>query len=81
MILRHAGKVTAWALPMVLAAELGLPALGALLFLAVIALGVICWIIGSDARSERVTRMILAGKGEPGCLTSAFRPYPPMRRK
>jgi hypothetical protein len=62
-MLKRAGQVTAGALPAAVLAGLGLPALGALVFLAVLMLGVICWIINSEDRSARVTRMILARHG------------------
>ena len=70
-MLRHAGKTAAGMLPTALIAGLGLPALGALVFRAVLGLGVICWIISSDDRANRVTRMVHArlrarGSGRPG---------------
>ena len=55
-------------LPAALLLRLGIPALGALVFLAVLVLGVICWIIGSADRSDRVTRMMLARRGDATCL-------------
>ena len=51
-MLRGVGKVAAGAAPTVLVAELGLPALGGLIFLAVLVLGVTCWVIGSEDRTE-----------------------------
>jgi hypothetical protein len=53
-----------------LRAGLGLPAFGALVFLAVLAAGVACWVIGSGDRTERVSRVLLAWRGDPGCLPS-----------
>ena len=68
-VLRRAGKVAAGAVPTAVVAGLGLPALGSLLFLAVLVLGVICWVIGSRDRTERVSRVLLAWRGNPGCLS------------
>jgi hypothetical protein len=67
-MLRHAGKAAAGMLPTALIARLGWPALGALVFLAVLGLGVICWIISSDDRANRVTRIMLARRGDARCL-------------
>jgi hypothetical protein len=66
-ILKYAGRAAAGALPAALVAEVGMPALGAVVFLAILVVRVICWIIGSGDRSERVTRMILARTGAPRC--------------
>jgi hypothetical protein len=66
--LRHAGRAAAGMLPAALLVRLGMPALAALVFLAVLVLGVICWIIGSPDRSDRVTRMMLARRGDATCL-------------
>jgi hypothetical protein len=41
-------------------AGLGAPALGALVFLAA---GVACWVFRSDARTDRVSRVLLAWRG------------------
>jgi hypothetical protein len=59
---------TAGVLPAALLIRLGIPALAALVFLTVLVLGVICWIIGSPDRSDRVTRMMLARRGDAKCL-------------
>jgi hypothetical protein len=69
--LKQAGKVAAGLLPAAFLAGLGTPALAALVFLAVLILGKICWIIGSGDRSDRVTRMILARWGDASCLAPA----------
>jgi hypothetical protein len=60
---RWAGRVTAGLLPAAALARLGVPALAAAVFLAVLALGAACWVIASGARSDRVTRMIYARHG------------------
>ena len=67
-VLKHAGKAAAGVLPAVLLSGLGLPALGALVFLAVLVLVVTCWVIGSGDRTERVSRILLAGRGDASCL-------------
>ena len=46
-----------------LVARLGLPALGVLVFLAVLVTWVACWVFRSDARTERVSRVLLAWRG------------------
>jgi hypothetical protein len=56
------------AVPAVVLVRLGLPALGALVFLAVLAAEIVCWVLGSDVRAPRVTRMLLAWRGNPSCL-------------
>ena len=70
-MLRHAGKTAAGMLPTALIGGLGLPAWSALVFRAVVRLGVICWIISRDDRAGKVTRMMHArlrarGSGRPG---------------
>jgi hypothetical protein len=67
-VLRRAGKVAAGALPAALVAGLGLPALGALVLLFVAMLGVACWVIRSEDRTARVSRMLLAWRGNASCL-------------
>jgi hypothetical protein len=67
-VLRRAGKIAAGAVPTVLVARLGLPALTGLILLAVIVLGAVCWVIRSDARTDRVSRMLLAWRGNVGCI-------------
>jgi hypothetical protein len=65
--LKHASRA-AGMLPAALLIRLGIPALAALVFLAVLVLGVICWIISDQGRSDRVTRMMLARRGDAKCL-------------
>ena len=64
MLLKRAGRTAAGALPAALLAELGMPALGALVFLAIVILVVICWVIASGDRTDRVSQMMLARRGE-----------------
>jgi hypothetical protein len=84
-MLRRAGKVAAGAVPAALVARLGVPALGALVFLAVLVAGVACWVVGSDARANRVRRVLLAWRGNASCLASdaaaAAGPPAPRRRR
>lgn len=67
-IVKYAGQVVAGTLPAALLVRLGMPVLAALFSLAVLVLGVICWIIGSQERSDRVARMMLARRGNARCL-------------
>jgi hypothetical protein len=77
-MLRGVGKVVAGAgVPAILVAGLGLPALGALIFLAILAAGVACWVVRSDARTDRVSRVLLAWRGNAGCLTPDRGASPP----
>jgi hypothetical protein len=66
--LKHAGRVLAGILPAAVLARLGVPALAAAVSLAVLILGVTCWVINNGDRSDRVTRMIYARHGDARCL-------------
>jgi hypothetical protein len=84
--LTYAGRSAAVMVPAALLTGFGLPALAALVFLAVLVLGVVCWIIGNPDRSDRVNRMMLARRGDARCLADAPAPQPrrqgiPSRRK
>jgi hypothetical protein len=48
--------------------RIGAPTLATVVVLAVLGLGVICWIINSPDRCDRVNRMLLARRGEASCL-------------
>jgi hypothetical protein len=48
--------------------RIGTPTMAAVVVLAVLGLGVICWIINSPDRSDRVNRMLLARRGDSNCL-------------
>lgn len=61
--LRRADHVAAGAIPAAFLARLGMPTLGALVFLAVAGIAVGCWVIGSRDRTERVSRLLLACRG------------------
>ena len=65
-VFRRVAKLAAGAVPAALVAGLGLPALGALVFLAIPVAGIACWVFGSDARANRVSRVLLAWRGNPG---------------
>lgn len=69
--LRRAGRVAAGMLPAAVVARLGMPALAAAVFLAVLALGAACWIIANGDRSDRLTRMIYARHGDARSLIPA----------
>jgi hypothetical protein len=68
--LRRAGKVVVGVVPVAQLARLGLPAFIALVAFAVMVLAVICWIIRSHDRCERVSRILLALRGNSAALTS-----------
>jgi hypothetical protein len=69
--LKHTVGTIAGLLPAALLIKLGMPALAALFLLAVLTLGLICWIISNRDRSDRVARMILAWHGNARCLSPA----------
>ena len=62
-MLRRTGKVAAGALSAALVARLGWPALGTLALLVVLAAGLACWVLSSDARAARVARILTAWRG------------------
>jgi hypothetical protein len=74
--LSRVGRMTAGILPAALVARLGLPALAAAVFLAVLALGAACWVIASGDRSDRVTRMIYARRGDARSLVPGLADSP-----
>lgn len=82
-MLKRAGKVAAEVVPAVTLARLGLPALGAVVFLSVLLLAAACWVIGSRDRAERVSQMLLAWRGNPGSLAAGSPAAPglPARRR
>jgi hypothetical protein len=75
-VLKHASRAIAGMLPAALLVQLGVPVLAALVFLAVIVLGVACWIISDPERSDRVNRMLLARRGNARCLQRGNPPVP-----
>ncbi len=58
----------AWVFVLALLVRIGMPALAALVFVAVLVLGMIYWIIASPDRSDRVARILLARQGDARCL-------------
>jgi hypothetical protein len=58
-VLKHAGKVAAGG------------ALSVLVFLAALVVGAACWVIGSEAWTERASRELLACRGNADCLGPA----------
>lgn len=66
-IVKCAGQVVAGMLPAALLVRLGVP-VAAVFFFAILVLGVLCWIIDSQERSDRVARMMLARRGNARCL-------------
>jgi len=67
-MLRRACSIAAGIVPAAIVAGLGMPALGALVFLAVLAIAAICWVIGNEDRTERASRLLLARRGDASCL-------------
>jgi hypothetical protein len=59
--------------PAAVVAGLGVPALGALVLLAVLVLAVACWVLGSQQRTNRASEIIRAWRG-----TAAPEPAPPV---
>ena len=76
-VLRRAGRVATEVVPAALVARLGLPALGTLVLLAVLGVWAACWVLLSDARAERVSRVLLAWRGNTDCLTRDCAVSPP----
>jgi hypothetical protein len=62
---RYAAKLVAGLIPAGALARLGMPALGALVLLAVLVLAFVCWVIGSQDRTNRVSQILLARRGTP----------------
>jgi hypothetical protein len=48
--------------------RIGTPTLATVVVLAVLGLGMICWIINSPDRCDRISRMLLARRGDARCL-------------
>jgi hypothetical protein len=65
-MLRRAGRAAAGAVPAGLLAALGLPALAALVFLAIAVLTVTCWVIANGERTAWVSQLLLAWHGNAG---------------
>jgi hypothetical protein len=65
---KQAGRAAAAVLPAVLVARLGVPVLAALVSVAILVIAATCWTINSKDRSDNVSRIIFARKGDPRCL-------------
>jgi hypothetical protein len=68
--LKAAGRAVAGVFSAAVVARLGMPALGALVLVTVMLITVACWVIRSRARTDRVSRLLLACHGDAACLTS-----------
>jgi len=62
---RYAATAAAGLIPAGAVARLGMPALGALVLLAVLVLAFVCWVIVSQDRTNRVSQILLARRGTP----------------
>lgn len=76
-VFRYVARTATGTVLVTLLADFGMPALGALVSLVIMALAVTCWILASPDRSERICRMLLAGRGDPRCLASEQGTLPP----
>ena len=54
--------------------RIGTPTLATVVVLTVLGLGVICWIINSPDRCDRVSRILLARRGDASCLDLSWAP-------
>ncbi len=57
--------------PAAAVAVLGMPALGLVVLLAVLVLAVVCWVIASQNRTNRLSQILLALRGTPAAQTPA----------
>lgn len=75
--LKHAGRAAGGTFSLAALTQLSMPALTAVGVLAVLMLGVICWIISSEERSDRASRLMLARRGDAKCLETSVTPPSP----
>jgi hypothetical protein len=75
--LRRAARVLTPITAAGVTAALGYPAIATAAGLIVFTLTAACWIINSNERTERLTRIILAHQGNPACLATSRQPYNP----
>lgn len=66
--LRHTLHAALGVVPAAMLVRLGMPALGGLVFLIIATIAVACWVVGSGDRTERVSRLLLACRGDAACL-------------
>ena len=78
--LKKVGAVGLGAVSVAQLARLGLPTVVAFFALALLVLAVICWILTSEERCERVSRMLLAVRGNSSALTATPNPPEPAER-
>lgn len=67
--LSRAGNVVAKVVSVALVAHFGPASLGVLAFLAVLLASVACWVVHNEDRTDRVSRVLLAWRGNARCLT------------
>jgi hypothetical protein len=67
--LSRAGNAAAKVVSVILVARLGPASLGVLAFLAVMLASVACWVVYNEDRTDRVSRVLLAWRGNARCLT------------
>lgn len=67
-VVKQAGHAAAGVCSAAAVAGLGMPALGAVVFLAVLVIAVACWVINCPDRTDRVSRLLLARRGDSTCL-------------
>ncbi len=81
--LKLADKMAASAVPVAQLARLGLPALAGTLAFAVLVLAAVCWLLGSDDRTDRAARLLQAWRAGTASTsgTAPALPGPPPRRK
>jgi hypothetical protein len=74
---RYTAKAAASLIPAATVARLGMPALGALVLLAVLIFAFACWVIGNQDRTNRASQILLARRGTP--VTQPALAVPPTR--
>jgi hypothetical protein len=69
--LKHGASAVASVSVVAVLAGLGFPAVAAAAGLVVLVLGVVCWVLSSNERSDRFARISLGIRGNAGCLYAA----------
>jgi hypothetical protein len=77
LVLRRAAKALTPLTAAGVTAAFGYPAIATAACLIIFTLTAACWIINSNERTERLTRIILARHGNPVCLPTSRQPYNP----
>jgi hypothetical protein len=78
-LLRHVGRASGLTSVLAVLARLGFPAVAAAAGLAVLVLAAACWVLADRERSDRVSRILLARRGEARCLYPPDNPSPEER--